>query len=58
MAVIIRIRIAYGFETFFIGHIAIIENIIFDFRLMERARRPRVFLGRARRKDHHQNDDI
>ena len=49
-AVIICVRIANGLKTFFVSYIAVIENIIFDFRLMERPCRPCVFLSGTRGK--------
>ena len=45
--IIVRIGIADGFESFVIREIAVIENIIFDFRLVERASRPRILLRGA-----------
>ena len=48
--IIIGIGIPNGFQPFLVRDVAVIENIIFDFRLMERPGRPCVFLGRARDK--------
>ena len=49
-AVVIRVGIADGLQAFLVRDVAVIENIIFDFRLMERPGRPCIFLGRARDK--------
>ena len=58
LRIIVCIRIAYGFKTFFIRHITIIQDIIFDLCFVESTRGPSVLLGRTRRADYRQCDNM
>ena len=47
LGIVISIGVAYGLQTVFVREVTVVKNVIFDFRLMKRPRRPCVFLGRA-----------
>ena len=55
--VIIGVSITDGFQSLFVCHIAVIQDVIFDFRLMEGTGGSCIFLRGTRTKDHHKNDD-